>query len=184
MTYHANVLPPFRTASILLSSQFPVMPLRAVLCLRGASHPHTPSPPTRTSVNPHPLSTLTLCQPSPSVNSHPLSTLTLCQPSPYRSCMLSSTSPHRFPMPSSTFAFCLACCATSCRPMPPWGIPPTNPTKHSTLVNATLTNNDGLVNFLLPSIRVHVCFSQNVHESIEPRRLPSCNTPRSLSAHW
>src|SRR6195952_4106621 len=73
--------------------------------------------------------------------------------------------------------------ATSCRPIPPWGIPPANPieTLHT-------RQHITLVNILRPcefSATVYscVCFCQNVHESIEPFRPPSSNASRPLPAH-
>ena len=110
------------------------MPLRAVLCLRGASYPHTLSPPTRTSINPHPI--------------------------------VSQCFPRH--LPSALPVVC-----TSCRPMPSWVTPPTTPIEHSTLVNTTLVNDYGLVNFLLPSILVYASVKMSMNPSNSSAFLPA-----------
>ena len=145
--------------------------------------------PTPTSINPHPvvvepprlvsspryLNHATSCRPMPSwgiLPTHPIATdPNLYQPSPYR-----------FSMLSSTFALCLACRVHFLSSYAFVGHPTHNP-------NRTLdTRQHNTRERLRPcefSATVYscVCFRQNVYESIELLRFPSCNAPRSLSAH-
>lgn len=83
-----SLRPQLRSTLTLSSSNLParsllpatlIMPLRAVLCLRGASYPHTLSPPTRTSINPHPI--VSECFPRHLPSALPV-VCTLCRPMP------------------------------------------------------------------------------------------------------